>query len=667
MVMAVTSSIAVVVLTVSCAALGGAVETKAAYVPLVMKSDDIARLKWNVANLDWAQAQFLRIRAEVDAWRGKKLDIPDKGGGWGQDYVSPDNGRKLSYDRSSPDRHLEPISGKYYEGDKLDASWRGMTHMQNIGLANKAALLYRLTDDAWYAEFARDVLARYAGAYASYPPMKGPAGLGRINAQALDEAVWLIQACSAFDLLASAQFLGESDKTIIVNQLFMPAVRQIQMYPFGIHNIQVWESTAILMAGLIGNKQKIVREAVKTLEENIDRGIREEGFWFETSVPYHFYVSRPFETMAVVCRNRGLEVRGMAKLRRLFTAMAGLVEPDGSLPALNDGARGGVLTGSLSSLVTARYAFDDASLDPLIAKLFADAGGKMSELTVFLYYIHPKAAVESWRPPEKPTHMPDAGITVLRRAGRWALLKYNSYNGGHDHFDRLGMIFNDGGRELYPDLGTINYGHPLYKAWYKTTEAHNTIMVDGKQQAKEGCAAPVFKDERDFAGVSVRCDMLYEGVSVTRALALTDTALVDVVLVRSGSDHTYDWFLHVGAAAEKAAQMIPDASPNPEIDLDSSGPFSGPKTIPLPPAKDGGKDMLLTLFGSEGDVLYQGTATGVFPDEKMPLLMWRKKGKTAVFVAVTAEKDGPRPAAAADGDMVTVSVGEVKIKIDLRD
>ena len=629
---------------------------------MILTGDDILRLRQNITTYDWAKDFFENMKADVDEWRDKDLDIPEKGGGWSHNYIAPDSGRRLQYDRSSPHKHLEPTSGKYYEGELLDAAWREITHKNNINLALNAALLYRLTDDEWYAEFARSVIVRYAKSYHKYPPQGGPAGLGRITAQALGEAVWLISACSTFDLLHGSPVMSDKDEKHITNKLLIPAARHIDLYVFGIHNIQVWESVAMLMAGMIAHNKPIVRKAEEVLLENIEQGIRPEGMWYETSVGYHFYASQPFETLAVLCRNRDLDICDSPNLKRMFTVMTDLAMPDGALPALNDGGRGSTILDNLRPLVVAQYAFGDKSLAPAIAALFKRAGARVKDLKVFSYMDLDDAA-PAWSPPERSVHQPGTGLTALRRGGQYALLKYNPPSGGHDHADRLGLIWFAAGRELYPDKGTTAYGHPLYKSWYKTTEAHNTFLVDGKQQNKLECEALDFVETGAFTGVSARCTKLYEGVDAMRAVVLTDHGLIDIMHLTSDTEHTYDWLIHGNVPAPEAEDAFPGISPNPEIKLASSTPLQGEHTISWP--MDDTTNISIMLAGHSGDTLYQGTATGFFPDEKMRVMMWRKKGKAAAFAAVSSTEEDVAAAAVASGDIMKISLGEIQIEIDI--
>lgn len=614
----------------------------ATYPCLVMSASDVEIMRESAAGVEWMKDGFSTLKRGVDEWRARGLSIPAQGGLWTHNYICP-GGAQLVYNPDEPHRHLCPDDGKYYEGPLLDGAWREFTHDRNIKSALDAAIVYTVTGDAAYAEYSREILIRYAKNYYKYPAHGGPAGLGRITGQSLNEAVWLIDAATTFDLIAGAPCMSERDRENIFDKLFIPAAQHIEGYPFGVHNIQVWSDVAMLMAGLLAGKSHFVDIATADLRLQIDQGIRAEGFWYETSVGYHTYAMRPFMALAAVCRNRGLDVCDSPKLKKYFTVLNELAMPDMTLPSINDGSRGNTLAGAVAGPVTARYAFDDPSLDSFI-KTVGDIKNLYSghPFTTF-YYRAPDGDVPDWDAPSKSSHLPDAGLTVLRRDGKYALIKYNPECRSHDHYDRLGIIFHDGARELFPDPGTPLYGHPLYRGWYQRTEAHNTLMVDGKQQARVGCAPLRFYDEPAFTAVTVQCNTVYDGVTMRRTIALAAGALIDITVADSADQHTYDWFLHANVPLDDVASAAPavaDAAvPNDQITITSSGTLAQPETITWPPLRPGDPEAYTALLQctpwQPGELL-RGRATAFLTDTTQPILIWRQRGKTATFAAVTS-------------------------------
>jgi hypothetical protein len=55
---------------------------------------------------------------------------------------------------------------------------------------------------------------------------------------------------------------------------------------------------------------------------------------------------------------------------------------------------------------------------------------------------------------------------------------------GHGHADALNFTLRAFGEEIFVDPGTYDYfSYPLWRRYFKSTRAHNTIEIDGKDQA----------------------------------------------------------------------------------------------------------------------------------------------------------------------------------------
>jgi hypothetical protein len=60
---------------------------------------------------------------------------------------------------------------------------------------------------------------------------------------------------------------------------------------------------------------------------------------------------------------------------------------------------------------------------------------------------------------------------------------------GHGHADALSVLFQAGGRDLLIDSGTYTYsGEQDWRRYFRSTRAHNTVVVDGLDQAVQETA-----------------------------------------------------------------------------------------------------------------------------------------------------------------------------------
>jgi hypothetical protein len=100
------------------------------------------------------------------------------------------------------------------------------------------------------------------------------------------------------------------------------------------------------------------------------------------------------------------------------------------------------------------------------------------------------------RPTARPSHFPDAGLTVLRHDGGAGREIWCRCDGGphgflsiaaHAHADALSVEVRHGGVDVLVDPGTYCYqGDPAWRAYFRSTIAHNTIEVGQRDQSEAG-------------------------------------------------------------------------------------------------------------------------------------------------------------------------------------
>jgi hypothetical protein len=97
------------------------------------------------------------------------------------------------------------------------------------------------------------------------------------------------------------------------------------------------------------------------------------------------------------------------------------------------------------------------------------------------------------RPARRPSLFPDAGMALLRDLdGRpdelWCRADHGPHGylsiAAHAHADALAVEVRVGGVDLLADPGTYCYGaEPTWRAWFRSTLAHNTLEVGGVDQS----------------------------------------------------------------------------------------------------------------------------------------------------------------------------------------
>ncbi|HEV8222395.1 MAG TPA: alginate lyase family protein [Streptosporangiaceae bacterium] len=99
------------------------------------------------------------------------------------------------------------------------------------------------------------------------------------------------------------------------------------------------------------------------------------------------------------------------------------------------------------------------------------------------------------RPAQRPAHFADAGLTLLRGGGQgpeiWCRCDGGPHGflsiAAHAHADALSVEVRYGGTDVLADPGTYCYhGEKAWRSYFRSTLAHNTAELDGRNQSTEG-------------------------------------------------------------------------------------------------------------------------------------------------------------------------------------
>ncbi|EXU62869.1 heparinase [Streptomyces sp. PRh5] len=96
------------------------------------------------------------------------------------------------------------------------------------------------------------------------------------------------------------------------------------------------------------------------------------------------------------------------------------------------------------------------------------------------------------RPPSRPGHFADAGLTILRGPGEiWCRCDGGPHGflsiAAHAHADALSVEVRHDGVDVLADPGTYCYhGQPEWRRYFRSTLGHNTLQLDGADQSVSG-------------------------------------------------------------------------------------------------------------------------------------------------------------------------------------
>ncbi len=510
---------------------------------------------------------------------------------------------------------------------------RFATNVRDLGVA------FAITGDLRYARKAREILVAYVESYLTYsmhttngePTPEGGIGAARVGPQTLDEAVWIIPICQGADLVWDS--LTDDDRQAITQRLLLPSAHDVlATHPFGIHNIQCWKNSAIGLIGLLLGDDELVETAIDDSEIGTSRqlrdGVLESGMWWEGAWSHHFYTLSSLWPLAVAADNCSIGLAG-PELKKMFDAPISAAMPDLVLPAFNDSGK--IDVGAQSALYELAFArFGEPSYTKIIAR--SDRVNDMAMLfgAETIPETEPHSAASS--------NDADAGYAVLASGDAestiWTCLKYGPHGGGHGHPDKMGLVIYAAGEVIADDPGMAPYWAPIHGGWYRTTVAHNTLVVDQTSQQPAEGSALYFQEGRNRATVMADSGPIYDGTNFVRTVFVLANQLIVVLdQVEADRERTMDIVFHHRGEWTSRTDGTPWTPP--DIDgyryIKDSVTHHTANDSTFEIASANGKRIVTTLAGGESTELITATGIGDHIDDRVPMVIARRKTKETIF------------------------------------
>jgi hypothetical protein len=472
----------------------------------------------------------------------------------------------------------------------------GFTHEQhkrNYTALYGAGLLYRITGDRRYADYARDMLLAYAKLYPTLGPHPAAANeaAGRLFWQSLNDSVWLVYAIQGYD--AVRDVLTPQDRKTIDDNVFRKMATFLSTGSpkvfDRIHNHATWADAGVGMTGYVLRDQDLVDKALKGLDKSgkagflkqLDLLFSPDGYYTEGPY-YQRYALQPFVIFAAAIdanepQRKIFEYRDGVVLKAIRTSIQ--TTYDGYFFPFNDAMPDKSLkTEELYQAVAIGYG---KTHDPALLSI-----AQWQDRTVLtpqgLEVARDIAAGKSRPFPFASILLRDGpdgdqgGIAVLRDGAAkdlggdkaQVLAAKNTAQGmGHGHFDKLNWILYDNGEAIVTDYGAARFlnieakdgGRYLKEneTWAKQTVAHNTLVVDETSHFdadwKSATAAPrqlYFAGDGPTRASIAEMAGAYPGVTFRRALLQVSVdgskspLVVDLLTVKGGKPARYDLPLH---------------------------------------------------------------------------------------------------------------------------
>ncbi|MGC8784709.1 MAG: heparinase II/III domain-containing protein [Armatimonadota bacterium] len=608
---------------------------------LLFNRQGIDALKMRIERCGWAQKRWRVLLQSGEGWLKETVTLPPRGGNWYHYYACPEHGAALRTGEQIGEwqwEHICPVDNKRFRSDpnRPDQDYDGCVIMTVHGqMANRVrdlGILYQVTGDARYARKAAEIALQYAQHYTSYPlhTIRGEAriGGGKVGPQTLDEAVWLIPMAQGVDLIW--QTLSPSDHDLLAQNLFLPAAREVILpHQLGVHNIQCWKNSAVGLVGLLLEEEELIQQAIHHPERGywtqVRKGVTADGMWWEGAWGYHFYTLSALWHLTEAARHCGIDLYG-EELKRMYDAPFRFATPGLLLPAFNDSTEVNLRAQAPAyELAYARYK------NPLYVQLLATSNRENDYALWFGVESLPKPGAIRWRSANYPT----SGYAILAKgrgdSATWLCLKYGPHGGGHGHPDKLHLEIHAGGAPVAADPGMARYGVPIHANWYRTTLAHNTLVVDeSDQQPTEGkCLQFGSANGVDFVVASAGA--IYPDVRFVRAVALLSEAVIVVLdSVRCEGTRLLDVAFHLQGSWEHlpgGTNWQPPAKRGYSyLSEPTIRPVEGATTLSI--RRSGGNTLTATLASDAPFELITALGVGKHSQDRVPMLLLRRKGNT---------------------------------------
>lgn len=493
------------------------------------------------------------VLSVANRWLETDIVIPEQGGDYNRFFCDCGTQLTVPDDLLPKEEYLCPACSRKYSGPDYDGSVRYIHHNHLAGAVLSLAIVYGIERDKEYAAKAVEILLAYADVYLASADNNTINGIAR---KPISEAEWVIPLAQAYDLIYYSRCVSDEEKKRI--EIFLKTVAE-RLKSAGINGHQgSWHLSAVGVVGLAIKNTDLVRYAINSFKTQIEEYLGPDGLWPESVQTYHFYVLSAFVHFAEACYRSGIDIYNWEimhgkSLRTMFLAPLDYMYPCFRLPAINDGWFDAVLPLDLYEIALRRW--NDPAFAWVLKKGYRfgefpinnfqrNGIHRYSRSSFYAFLFGRDLPGRSGMPIIKSWNFDKLGVCTLRTDSEMMITFDYGPMLDHGHLDKLGFTLYANDNVLIPDYGT-----PALESesldWYKSTPAHNTIVVDGKDQAEAIDYGLKYRYNGSFIQyVEADASDCYPGVSHTRAILLIRNACIITDQIRSEQEHEYDWMLH---------------------------------------------------------------------------------------------------------------------------
>ncbi len=424
---------------------------------------------------------------------------------WHRDAVSGCSSPRVHWSR------IDPLDRNSVGDSKV--TWELSRHQWLVGLAQA----YCLTGDETYADATIAAMRDWMH--------DNPPGIGINWASSLEVSFRLIAWCWILHLLVGSRALSTQLYAGMLGWIRVHAahVEKYLSHYFSPNTHLTGEALGLVYAGVLFPELKKAerwrRVGSQVLLDQLPRQVLDDGVYFEQATCYARYTAEIYLHFLILVERNGVSVPSAVKERiaKLLDYLVAIRRPDGTLPQIGDADGGrlmplanrgaddcrGVLAVAAAVFGRADYAWAAGGNAPEVAWLLGrDGCEKFEALTA--------------TPPDMAASrlFPEGGYAIMRsdweRNAHQLLLDVGPlgcpFSSGHGHADLLSVQCATFGTARLVDPGTYCYtAEPEWRNYFRSTRAHNTVTVDGDDQAVQAGPFSWIGRPRARASNGLRC------------------------------------------------------------------------------------------------------------------------------------------------------------------
>ena len=254
------------------------------------------------------------------------------------------------------------------------------------------------------------------------------------------------------------------------------------------NNHLIVEMYSVALVGIISGCSHWKNEALKILTEELPRQNYSDGVNKEMSIHYQSFVMEAYGLLWLLMLKNNIEIPEVWKryLKAMSEFVADSTDDFGLTMEFGDSDEGKIL--DLCGSINNHYSYVLNLMGCLLDNWYTD----------FVWHENLNWIVPETLKNKKEKYVPglvcsrkEGGYTFLRSKDRRVLIGIDHADLGfgsisaHGHADALSFQMFIDGKPIFVDSGTYNYHvTPEDRDYFRSTEAHNTVMIEGCEQSE---------------------------------------------------------------------------------------------------------------------------------------------------------------------------------------